>query len=265
LSSKLNYSIILEIALLCCAGPIVVCFNSSYLAASLASQKPKKKQLKIMGFNYKVYLFNQRTYTEKVLPAFHTFLAKNDPDPVIALLKECIRYLNDNPELSEKLLWDEELCEEAIGILTGTVYYSPDNGRSTNQGNSDEAYKIRKEYARNNLSSMVIEILCVPQYSGVSSEQNMSNYSLIPYLYEKSQYIEDLFTSVKQVRGGPLELPIGESSELFTKQDIQEFNMHLDKVPVPKDSAIRKEYDNLRALLKLALGEDDLTLVLALI
>lgn len=217
-----------------------------------------------MGFNYHVYLFNLRAYREKVLPAFHTFFAKNDPDPVIALIKECIHYLNDNPELSEKLFWDEKSCEEAIGILKGTVYYSPDDGRSTNQGNSDEAYKIRKEYARSNLSSIVIEILCVPQYSGVSSEQNMGNSSLIPYLYEKSQYIEDLFTSVKQVRGGPLELPIGEISGLFTKQDIQEFSMHLDKVPVPKDSAIRKEYDNLRALLKLALGEGDLTLVLAL-
>jgi hypothetical protein len=254
----------LGIALLCCAGLIAACFNSSYLSASLGIQKPKKKQPKIMGLNYKVYLFNLRSYREKVLPAFHAFFAKNDPDPVIALMKECIHYLNDNPELSEKLFWDEETCEDDVGILKGTVYYSPDDGRSTNQGNSDEAYKVRKEYARSHLSSIVIEILCVPQYSGVSSEQNMGNSSLIPYLYEKSQYIEDLFTSVKQVRGGPLELPIGEISELFTKQDIQEFSMHLDKVPVPKDSAIRKEYDNLRALLKLALGEGDLTLVLAL-
>ena len=217
-----------------------------------------------MGLNYKVYLFNLRAYREKVLPAFHTFFAKNDQDPVFALMKECIHYLNDNPELSEKLFWDEESCEDDIGILKGTVYYSPDDGRSTNQCNSDGAYKVRKEYARSHLCSIVIEILCVPKYSGVSSEQNMGNSSLIPYLYEKSQYIEDLFTSVKQVRGGPLELPIGEISELFTKQDIQEFSMHLDKVPVPKDSAIRKEYDNLRALLKLALGEGDLTLVLAL-
>jgi len=261
---KVNYSIISEIALLCCVGLTAACFNSSNLAAGLASQKPKKKESKIMGFNYNVYLFNLRVYREKVLPAFHTFFATNDPDPVIALTKECIHYLNDNPELSEKLFWDEEACEEAIGILKGTIYYSPDDGHSTNQGNSDKAYKIRKEYARNNLSSVVIEILCVPQYPGVSSEQNMGNSSLIPYLYEKSQYIEDLFTSVKQVRGGALELPIGESSELFTKQDAQEFSMHLDKVPAPKDSAIRKEYHNLQALLKLALGEGDLTLVLAL-
>ena len=217
-----------------------------------------------MGFDYNIYLFNLRTYREKVLPAFHTYFAKNDPDSVIALIKECIRYLNDNPALSEKLFWDEEICEESIGILKGTVYYSPDGGRSNNQGNSEDAYKIRQEYARSNISSIVIEILCMPRYPDVNSKQNIGGSPLISYLYEKSQYIEDLFTSVKQVRGGPLEFPIGESSELFTKQDTQELSMQVDKVLPPKDPPMRKEYDNLRALLKLALDEGDLTLVLAL-
>jgi hypothetical protein len=55
----------------------------------------------------------------------------------------------------------------------------------------------------------------------------------------------------------------GESSELFTKEDIQEFSAELSKIPPPADAELKREYDNLKKLLGLALGNSDFKLVLS--
>lgn len=210
-----------------------------------------------------IHLFDERIYREKVLPAFQTFFTTNDVEPLVSLLRECIQILDANPQLSDQLFWDKESCEEDIGILTGAVYYSPDNGKSSNQGASKTTIKVKREYVKGPLGSNILQVLCIPHDKGVRPDQDMSNTPLVQYLYKKSDWISDLFTFVRTVRGGRLKFAIGESSESFTKEDIQEFNSELNKIPPPGDSHLQKEYANLQELLKLALEDPDLTLVLS--
>jgi hypothetical protein len=72
-----------------------------------------------------------------------------------------------------------------------------------------------------------------------------------------------MFTFVRTVRGGALEFSIGESSELFSDEDIREFRLELEKIQPPQDPQTRKEYNNLHALLRLAQEDKDLTLLLS--
>ena len=217
-----------------------------------------------MGFDYYIHLFNLRVYRERILPAYQAFFERDNTEILITLLRECIQILDANPQLSERLLWSKESCEKDIGILNGSVYYNSKGNYGSNRGKRETTREDKRIFAKGLLSSNILQVLCVPRDKGVKPEQNMGRTPLIPYLYERSEWIKDLFTSVRQVRGGLLELSIGECSEVFTKEDIQEFSTELAKVPVPEDPKLRKEYDNLHALLRLCLEDPDLTLLLTL-
>jgi hypothetical protein len=136
----------------------------------------------------------------------------------------------------------------------------------------------------------------------------MGRSALIPYLYEHSEWIEDLFTGAA-LRGGFLEIPEGEDAlEAFSDEDLRKFSAVLNEVPPPNGAAevnkqlrearnhlreslrkqmpdgaefqeahdllatlyeqlaptgetLEKEFENLRALVKLAIRDDKLTLV----
>jgi len=225
-------------------------------------QNIKRKSI-AMGTDIYLHLFNMRVYREKVAPAFQVFLRKDNSEPLVSLLKECSQILAADKQLAKRLLWDMESCKEDIGILEGTVYYSPDDGESSNQGERKKTHKVRRDYARDLLISNILQVVCVPRDSELNPVQNMGRSQIIPHLYKHSQWIKDLFTSVRMVRGGELELPIGESSEIFTKEDIKEFQEALLTVPLPEDTDLSKQYRNLRLLLKSAIENPDLTLILS--
>ena len=210
-----------------------------------------------------VYLFDTKTYQARVLPAYAAYLKTNDPKPVIVLIQECIRLLNANRTQARQLHWDEETLKEDIGIINGTVYYSPDEGKTNNQGRGRIARGVRQEYARQQLSGKIVEILCVPYDKGVGPEQDMTNSGLVTYLYKSSRWIEEVFTFLRPVVGKPYVYGIGESTEPFTQRSIEEFDRELAKVEQPQDEKLRGEFDNLRALVRKALDDPDLTLVLS--
>jgi len=267
-----------------------------------------------VGLDYYVHLFDLRTYREKALPAYRAFFDQDDSAPLILLLQEIIRGLDVSASLPGPTLSDKEIYEEGIGILDGNVYYAPGadyetsrSGRKTTRGN-------KRMYVRDQLIHRILMALCVPRDRGVNPKQNMTRSSLIPYLHEHSEWIEDRFTSVVELRGGMLEIPEGEDSlELFSEEDLREFSAELAKIPapegdieikkqfekgqnrmreslrqqVPEESPefkefydflskfyqqlsptgedLRKEYDNLCALVNLALEDDDLTLTRSLL
>lgn len=197
-----------------------------------------------MGLDYYLHLFNRRTYQQKILPACQAFFEQEDTNPLIVLLNEAISTLEVNETLPGPSLWSKEIYEEAIGILNGTVYYNPKGGYANSQGKKT-TLENKQIYVRDSLIHDLLMALCVPRDKGVNPEQNMGRSSLIPYLYEKSVWIEELFTGIREVRGGQLELTDGETTkELFTKQDLMEFNSELAKIPPPDgDAEIRKQID----------------------
>jgi hypothetical protein len=258
---KNHFSFVLAAVTLFHVSP--VSNSASIRASDNLVRKGFRKASKVMGADVVVHLFNIRIYKDRILPAYRLFLRNDEAEPLIALLRECAKKLEANPQLSEQLFWSKESVEEDVGILTGTVYYSPDNGKTSNQGEKQKTHKVRRDYARGLLSSEILGVLCVPHERRVNPEQDMSNSRLRSYLYEKSEWIEELFTSRRAVRGDRLELSIGESTELFTREDAKEFNRELTKIVPPEDPELRREHDNLREMLKLALEDPDLTLALS--
>jgi len=220
--------------------------------------------LTTMGLDYHIHLFNLKVYRDRVLPAYQAFFDGDDTEDLITLTKECIPILEANPQLSDELLLDREICEEAIGILNGTVYYKSKGDYDSKKGKRETTRADKQIFVQGQACPHILELICVPRYEGVDSVQNITRTPLTSCLYERSEWIMDLFTGIREVRGGTLEIMIGEWSELFTKEDLQEFSDELSKVPAPNDPTKRKEYENLRSLLKLALADKDLTLVLSL-
>jgi hypothetical protein len=214
-----------------------------------------------MGLDYYLHLFNRRTYRQKILPAYRAFIEKEDTSSLTLLLKEIISTLEVNEKLPGPSLWSKEIYEGAIGILNGTVCYNP-KGSYTNSQSKKTTLENKQFYVRESLIHDLLMALCVPRNKGVNPEQNMGRSSLIPYLYEKSVWIEELFTGIRKVRGGQLELTDGETAkELFTKQDLKEFSSELAKIPPPDgEMEARKQFDkydaDLRESLKQQYPED---------
>jgi hypothetical protein len=267
-----------------------------------------------VGLSYYVHLFDLRAYREKALPAYQAFFEQDDSAPLILLLQEIIHGLDVSAALPGPTLSDRELYEEGIGILDGSVYYAPGVNYETSRSGRKTTRENKRMYVRDGLIRMILMALCVPRDRGVNPEQNMTRSPLIPYLYEHSEWIEDRFTSVEELRGGMLEIPEGEDAlELFSDEDLHEFCAELAKVPAPEghieikkqfekeknrlleslrrqcpeespefkvfyDSLskyyqqlspmgenLSKEYDNLCALVNLALEDGDLTLTRSLL
>jgi len=253
---------ILLLILILSHGALVTCNLGAHENERTSGEKPQRKS-SVMGTEVQVVLFNRRTYQERVLPAYKLFLDKGNHTSLIELLRECIQKLDANPRLAEELLWNREIIEDDIGILTGTVYYSPDGSRS-NRDKNGEGDRIKREYAREVLASNILQVLCVPREKSLNPAQDMTNSPLVHYLYSRSKWIKDILTFARPVHGKSLELALGESSETFSKQDVQAFTAELDKMPKPQDPDLRKEFDKLYALLRAAVEDPDLTLVLSI-
>jgi hypothetical protein len=198
-----------------------------------------------MGLSYYVHLFNVRTYREKALPAYQAFFEQDNSAPLILLLQEIIRGLDVNAALPGPRLSDREIYEEGIGILGGSVYYAPGANYETSRSGRKTTRENKRMYVRDGLTHMILMAWCVPRDRGVNPEQNMTRSPLIPYLYEHSEWIEDRFTSVVELRGGMLEIPEGEDAlELFSEEDLHEFCAELAKVPAPDgDIEIKKQLE----------------------
>ena len=218
-----------------------------------------------MGLDYYVHVFNVKSYREKVLPAYQAFFHKDDPAPLLALLKEIIERLDRDMKLPGPALESKAAYQEYVELLNRTAHYDPGEDHAVSLGVTEKRLTPKQILVRDNLGSSILFALCVPRDKGVNPEQNMGRSPLIPYLYKRSERIEDLFTN-GDVQGGELEIAIGDSHpQLFTKNDLQKLSAELERVSAPENPELRKEFDNLRAILKLALGDPDLTLLLSLL
>jgi hypothetical protein len=236
--------------LLCC---IIVVQSSSI--KPLAPKTPEVKRfeggLSGMGMDVSVQLFNLKVYNEKILPAYQALLEKDDPKLLVELLKNLAQEGDS-----------KEFYNEAIGILDGTVHYAPDD-YSFNLGIRETPRGAKQIFVEDNLSSRLLLAYCVPYDKGVNPKQDMSRSLLVDYLYKKSKWMKSLFTFSSTVHGASLQLTMGESSEFFTKEDLIKFKTELNKLPIPKDLQTRTEFENLHSLVKLALTDPNLALVLS--
>lgn len=216
-----------------------------------------------MGYDVELYLFNKRIYRESVIPAYEAFLTKKDPQPLINLLTEVVESFDPGKRMYP-LFWDEQFYQDAIGTLDGRVYYSS-KGEEPADSNQKTTPEDLESYVTEDLPPAIVMPLCVPHYDGVISNQDMTNSRLVGYLYERSKWIEEVFTFSRSPSGEYLEVPIGASSEFFSKEELQRFSTELSSTPAPDEPKLKQEFENLRQLVNLALSDPDLTLIMAVV
>jgi hypothetical protein len=253
---KLNYCLLSVVFL-------TMVVTAANVSSSQAQQRTNDKGV-MMGYDYHLHLLDLKTYRHRVLPAYRLFWEKDDASRLIKLLTEVreASLSNDN-ESSEQAT---RRYDEAIGILEGTIFFSTRGNYQSVRTGKKTSRRDLQYFVKTSVGPDLLLDLCVPANRGVSPHQNMGSSPLIPYLYAKSKWIKDLFTSLHHLRGGALEIQIGDSwSEVFAPQDIREFTEALIKVPVPDDPELRKEYDNLAALLKVAAEDPDLAIILTVL
>ena len=217
-----------------------------------------------MSADVELQLFDRSVYERTVIPAYHAFFERNDNQPLIELVQSLIGKLDAGTPLYTTPLCDREIYLEALGILEGKIYYNS-RGEEVSDGNSNTTRADLQLFVRQNLGSILTTPLCIPYKPGVVSKQDMTNSRLVDYLYEGSEWIKDIFTFAESLGGGDLEVPMAESSELFTKDEVQTFSRELKRIREPDDAALRNELQNLRALVQLALSDPDLTLVRSIV
>ena len=203
-------------------------------------------------------------YKEKVHPALKEFFKNGSTDKLIALIKEVQQKL-DSGSLEPNLgVWDKEICDEAIGILDNSVYYSTDGDYSNAKDGKKTSAKAKKSFVSDNLNLMLVMALCVPRGEKFNSEQDLTNTSFAHSFYEKSSWFEDLVSGEKSLHGEKLFVVVGEHSEIFSKDEIKEFLKQLQMIEPPKNPEDFIEFSNLQLLLKKSLETQNLTLMLIL-
>jgi hypothetical protein len=227
---------------------------------------------KIMGADVSIYLFDVKTFDERISPAYQALVQRDNPASLIALLREVIQKFDRGESTPYPKVWRREKYEEGIEILNGTIDVSPEDVPLSKSAEGEDTHERKRFFVRQHLIFPLAFTLCLPRLEGVNPRQDLTNTRLVGYLSEKSEWLEEFITFGRTVRGGEFELmldkelnlSLGESSELFTMEDIQEFSAELPKIPPPADAELKEEYNNLQKLLNLALGNADFKLVLSL-
>ena len=185
------------------------------------------------------YLFNEVIYRTKVQPALRAFKRKNDPKPLIAVVKECIKKFDTGVKMPHLILVTKSDFEDALRKL-----------------------EQRQRDIGNFIETSIIMVLCMPSDKGVSPELEIGTSPLFMYLLDRSDRMDEF---LYLERGESIEL-IGEGEDrILTKKDIQDFSRLVNEIlPPERDERIKGDYNHLRALLKLCEEDPELTLLMTI-
>jgi hypothetical protein len=117
------------------------------------------------------------------------------------------------------------------------------------------------------IASDLVTALCIARdKNGHAFKQEMTHSPLVAYLYDRSPWIERLFSFEDPAEGGALEFPIGESSELLTETQTKRLLDELLKIPRPAESEdLLREYDHAVETVRSSLRGKGTALILAVL
>ena len=250
------------IALVCC----LIMFWPQTLAAwvSCASNRESSaREITNMSVDVDIHLFNLKVYKEVVLPAYQAYFRKNNPDPLVALLNEICPKLEASPKLSKAVGCDRKECENYIRVLREGFYIYSDEANGIFQ-TIEVSKNDQPGFVETNVIPRVVAALCLPyDWDGIYPEQSLTDTALANYLYEKSELFQSFLTFTHKNRSDALQPSIGDTGEALTKKGVQELSEELSKIAAPTDPEMKKEYENFRSMIKVALEDPAFTLVLS--
>ena len=215
-----------------------------------------------MGSTNIIYLFNMTIYKEKVVPAYQSLMTENDPNKLIALLKQEASPKSTTHIEKTPLLWEGEIYDEALQKLD---LIKTKLGRSEIKTIKEDSYL--SSYITVQLLPMIVEAICIVRNRTALYSFDLNNSKLSSYLFTHSNWIYNLALLNYDVKGAELEFPIGEWSITFTKDEEREFLKQLEAMPVlsQNNKQLSAQLDELNKMVNFSVENADIVLVLCLL
>jgi hypothetical protein len=212
-----------------------------------------------MGVDIYLHLFDAVEYRDCVQPQLTHFFASGRTDGLISLLQELIP-----TAVNDSLLCEPDSLQFSIDILNGDEFYGPFVDHVRPSPNAQTSREDLDTYVRYTVVGQLLQCSCIPKLSGHFLEQNMSRSELIPFLYEHSSWIEHAFTGGLLDTGERLEFPVGEHSEIVTRENVLQLKSELDRLPDPQSASVTAELSRLREILNRATQDSRFEVLLSI-
>jgi hypothetical protein len=203
-----------------------------------------------MGVRVRLQLVNMRRFDELVAPAIRALANGGDTGPMQNALLSALAKMDASAEVQATRDGDfgerRPEIEDAIDALDGPGASAP----------------ASVAVLREQVVPLLVEVLCL-EWGALNPSQDMSDPRLMAHLYAYSDWIEGVFTYRIGITGGTFEFSPGESSQLLSRPEVQRLSAELELVPsaAAGEDALEREIENLRALVREALRDPDLRLL----
>ena len=210
-----------------------------------------------MASDVSLVLFDLVSYTSTLVPA----VEKVRQSGATADISDLVVLAANVPWASKWADLPAPVLNEYVSILKGDLPYStsgalPPGAKTTPQ---DMIYFVDQMCVPELIG------LFIPEVEGFRPEQDMSRSGLPLFLYEQSEWIEEVFTFARQPTGPSLAYPFGEWNGLFTRQEVGDFYREVSLVkPLNDDEQMAEKVENLRSLVSAANNDARWNLLLRL-
>lgn len=216
-----------------------------------------------MGISVRLQLLNLGRLRGDVEPAARAFFERRDPTALIALLRRAAATHERRPDANRPYGGiDPSDIAEMVDILEGRRGYSTQGGGTVERlpaAPADLDVLVREQVV-----PMLVQSLCLEYVDDLNPDQDMTHTSLVWYLHSKSEWIEGVVTFRIGITGGTFSPSPGESSQMFSREEVDRFSNELDAVPPPADHALQTEFRNLRNIVSRAKADPALALLLTI-
>ncbi len=253
---------------------------------------PAERSQERVGINTQIQLLDMVSYRERVLPAIHAFHEHADPQPLVRLLGIAAEHAPEEHQWGAPDLYgdrqfrrikdelDRVLDPNKRQELSRELARRHNQWLSRNAGphlltraealaaaasleRSASSREVAEEMIRSTIAPALVEFLCIKWNEGVNPNQELRWSPLLPYLSSHSDFMHLIFAGM--VNGRHLEISTGESTDLFSHQDLETTRSVLNNMARPtRDDWLEAEFKNFETLVERALQDPNLALGLTI-
>ena len=210
-----------------------------------------------VGVTVNLYALDMKAYATEILPAVHALIEERCAAPLIALLQRG-RRSPPTDESEQVAVSDFALYERILDDFETTGERDIDG--FVNWG--DKQRTIRG-ILNSNIAPALVNFYCLIRTNSQIAKQNVSEEPFLSSLYAHSPWARSLFTFEVPAEGGSLEIPVGESTDVLSKYQVERLLREVQTDTCAQELPNCKRYDNLQNLLRIALSSEDVSIVMS--
>jgi hypothetical protein len=210
-----------------------------------------------VGVTVNLYVIDMKAYASEVLPAVHAFIEEGRSALLIALLQRGRCSLL--PHESEKIAVEDFALYERILEDFGAAR-EPDIDGVVDWNTTKRTIR---DIVNSNIAPALVYFYCLIRKDSQIVKQNISEKPFVSGLYAHSPWVQSLFTFETPVEEGSLEIPIGESTGVLSKDQVERLLREVQTYAYSQDSTVFRQYDHLQDLLNIALNHENMSVVIS--